>query len=894
MPLLPRIRSFHRNWFRRRQVEQELDAELEACLEQLIDEKIAAGMSRSEAARAARVELGGVEPVKRQVREARAGAFLETIWQDLRYGARGLRRSPGFTIVAAITLALGIGANSAIFSLVNALLLRPLPASAPEELVAVYTSDHSGPLYGSSSYLDYVDFRDRNQLLAGLVAYRPTPFNLSADAADGHSERVFGEVVSGNYFSVLGVVPAPGRGFLPSEDRVAGARAVAVVSHGLWQRRFGGDPGVIGSEVRLNGHPFTIVGVAPEGFTGLIRGLGADLWVPMMMHAQAVPGSDDLTQRGSRALFVIGRLAPGATIEQARARFGAIAADLHAGFRDLWTDVRGEPRAITVVPESGARVFPQAREPVVIFMALLMTVVGLVLLIACASVANLLLARASARRREMAVRSALGAGRARLVRQLLTESLLLGLLGGAGGLLLALWGTQLLMAFEPPVPVPVALDLDIDWRVIGFTTALALATSMLVGLAPALAASRPDLASALRDDAGAGGSHGGRFRRSLVVAQVTLSLVLLVGAGLFLRSLQSAAAIPLGFDPSGVLTMSVDLQLQGFGEAREREFQRALLERVRALPGVTAASLAVELPLGLMGGTRRGITIDGYAAQAGEDTEVSTTTVAPGYFEAMRIPLLRGRTFDDRDAPGAPGAVIVNQAFARRYWPGQDPLGKTIRMGDGALAVVGLVADGKYVTLGEEPRPFFYLPLLQDHASSATLIARAGDPVAALASVREVVRGLDRDLPVHDVKTLTDHLSLSLLPARLAAAVLGVIGLVALGLAGLGLYGVITYSVAQRTREIGLRVALGARRRDVVRLIVGQGMKLTAIGLLLGLVLAGAAARALSSLLYGVSPGDPATFAGVTALLAGVALLACYLPARRAARVEPMTALRHE
>jgi predicted permease len=907
MPLLARAQSLLRNWFRRGQVEQELDAELEACLEQLTEEKVATGMSPAEARRAARIELGGVEQVKRQVREVRAGALLETIWQDVRYGLRGLRRSPGFTAVVVTTLALGIGANGAIFSLANALLFRPLPVGQPDELVSIYTSDHSGPLHGGSSYPDYVDFRDRNDLLSGLVAYMATPLDLGDESLgpSGESERVFGEMVTGNYFSVLGVEPVLGRGFTQEEDRTP--HPVAVVSHGLWQRRFAGDPAVIGRSIRINGHRFTVVGVAPPRYPGLIRGLASDVWVPLTMHRQAMPGGMDLTSRGDRGLLVMGRLAPGATLEQARARFRAIAAALHESHREAWSNVFEKARVVTVEPESAARVFPAVREPVVIFIALLMSVVGLVLLIACANVASLLLARAAARRRELAIRVALGAARARLVRQLVTESLLLSALGGAAGLLLAMWGTDLLHAMVPPLPFPVALDLGLDWRVVGFTAGVSLATSLLFGLVPALAASRPDLVSALKDDAGGGsGWHRARLRKSFVAGQVALSLVLLIGSGLFLRSLRNASAIEVGFDPEDLVALSVDLSLQGYDEERGHAFHRQLIERVRALPGVTAASLAAELPLGFDGpmglsGTRRGITVEGYRAAEGEDTEVSTTTVGPDYFQTMKIPLVRGRGFSERDTRGSPGVVVVNQAFARRYWPGQEALGKRIQMGGGnnagapSLEVVGVVVDGKYATLGEEKRPFFYLPLYQDHSPRVTLVVRTeASPAAALAAARRAVRDLDRNLPIHAARTMSDHLAATLLPARMAAAVLGVFGLVALALAAMGLYGVVSFSVAQRTREIGMRMALGARRRDVLDLVIRQGMQLTLIGIAIGLAIAGAMTRMLSGLLYGVSAGDPLVFTAIALLLAAVAGLACYLPARRAARVDPMLALRHE
>jgi len=817
------------------------------------------------------------------------------MWRDVRYGARMLANSPGFTLIVVLTLALGIGANGTIFSLVNALLLRPLPVDKPDQLTAVYTSDFSSGDYGGSSYPDYVDFRDRNDVLEGLVAYQPRPFSLSVNNV---TERAFGEVVSGNYFSVLGVKLALGRGFLPEEDRVPGTHPVVVISHQLWRGRYGGDPGVIGRSLTLNGHPFTIVGVAAENYSGLIRGIGETLWVPAMMTDQVSPGRRSLTSRGDRGWLLMGRLREGVTIGQARAAFRLIAEHLYRAWPREWANIRQESRAISLLPESEARVMPQFRLPLALFMALLMAVVGLVLLISCANVANLLLARAAGRRKEIAVRLSLGAGRGRLIRQLLTESLLLAAAGGAAGLLLAVWGADLLMAFKPPVEFPIAIDVSLDWRVFGFTLGASLVTGLLFGLAPALTASRPDLVAALKD--GAGGAGRGRLRGALVVAQVALSLLLLICSGLCLRSLRNAGAIDPGFDADDLLALSMDLGLQGYDEAAGRNFSRQLLERVRALPGVESASLAEYLPLG-MGGSRRGITIEGYTPRPGESTEVGSSAVAPGYVETLRIPLLRGRAFGAEDRPGAPGVVMVNEAFARRYWPGQDPIGKRIEMGinnsNGAprLTVVGVVKDGKYVTLGEEVTPFFYLNLAQRYEAAPTLVVRTrGNPFDDLAAVRREVGALDRHLPLYDVKTVRQHLGLALLPARLAGSALGVFGLMALVLAAAGIYGVMSCAVAQRTREIGIRMALGARVVDVLKLIVRQGMRLVVIGLVIGLLAAMALTRVMASLLYGVSATDPLTFTLIAALLTVVALLACWVPARRAAKVDPLVALRRE
>ncbi len=544
---------------------------------------------------------------------------------------------------------------------------------------------------------------------------------------------------------------------------------------------------------------------------------------------------------------------------------------------------------------------PDLRTPILIFMAMLMTVVGLVLLIACANVANLLLARATARRKEIAIRLSLGAGRGRLIRQLITESVLLSLLGGMVGLLIAVWGTGLLMAFKPPAPVPIEIDLGADWRVLGFTFGLSLLTGVLFGLAPALAASRPDLVASLKDEAG-GGISRGRLRGALVIAQVSLSLMLLICSGLFIRSLRNAGSVDPGFDADNLLVMSMDLRLQGYSETTGRNFSRQLLDRVRALPGVVSATMAEYLPLGL-DGARRGITIEGYTAQPGESTEINSSSVATGYFETLGIPLLRGRAFNEQDREGSPGVVMINEAFARRYWPGQEPIGKRIQTGaarSGAndspyLEVVGVVKDGKYVTLGEEATPFFYLNLAQRYQSSPTLIVRTrGNPLDYLAAAQSEVAALDKSLALYDVKTMRQHLGLALLPARLAGSVLGVFGLVALVMAAAGIYGVMAYSVAQRTREIGVRMALGASAGAVLRLVTRQGMKLTLVGMAIGLAASLALTRLMKSLLFGVSATDPVTFVVVALLLIAVALLACWIPARRAAKVDPMVALRCE
>jgi predicted permease len=820
---------------------------------------------------------------------------MEALLYDLRHAARVLAKSPGFTAVAVLSVALGIGANATIFSFLNAIFLRPLPVEDPGHVAFVFTSDFSGPLYGGSSYPDYLDFRTKTDAFAGLAAYTVAPMSL---AEGSRTDRVFGELVTANYFAVAGLQASRGRTFHPVEDERPDAAPAIVLGDGFWRRRFGGDAAVVGKAVTLNGHPFTVVGIAPPGFTGMMRGLAVDLWVPMTM-AGAIPSSDKLDSRGSRWLFLLGRLKPGMTAETAQAQLAVLAGQLQQAYPDNWTDVKKKRRVATVVPESQARFFPEARGAVLGFLALLLSVVGLVLLMACTNVASLMLARATARRREIAVRLSLGASRGRIVRQLLTESLVLSLLAAAIGIMAALWATDLFMALRPPVPLPVALDLHLDLRVLGFTLLLSLVTALIFGLAPALQASRAELLPALKDGSAAG-THGASNwspRRLLVAAQMAMSLVLLIGAGLFLQSLANAHRIDLGFERTNLLLLSLDLRLNGYDEARGQRLYEQLLERANALPGVRSASLATEVPLGL-GGRRRGITIEGYEAQSGEDLGVHTSTVGPDYFRTMGIPLVRGRDFTAADRAGAPGVVVVNEAFVRRYWPDQDAIGKRVTQGNrnGTPAqVVGVVKDGKYVTLGEDPTPFFYVPFLQRYESDATLHVRTtGDPRALAEAMRREVRALDPSLPVFDVKTMTDHLGISLLPARLAGMVMALFGVVALTLAAVGIYGVMAQTVRQRTRELGVRVALGARPRDLLSMILAQSMRVALAGLAIGLAAALGLSRLVTSLLYGISPVDPATFVTIPALLTAVAMLASYVPARWATKVDPMVALRHE
>ncbi len=816
---------------------------------------------------------------------------MGTLWQDLRYGARMLWKSPGFTTVAVVVLALGIGANSTIFSMINGLLLRPLSGvEAPERLVAVYTSDFSSGLYGSSSYPDYVSFRDGADAFDGLAAYEGAVASLTGN---DEPQRLNGEAVTGNYFKVLGVGAAAGRMFLPEDAAAAGGNPVVVISHHLWQRRFNSDASLVNRTIELDGRAHTIIGVAPERFRGLHLGSSPEFWLPM------TPPPDDPSERGSRGLMIVGRLKEGATAEAANAQLTAIAARLAADFPDTnrgTLERPDDPRPVTVVSES--RLAPRQRKVIAGVTGMLMLMVGLVLLIACANVANLLLARASARRREIAIRLALGSSRVRLVRQLLTESMCLALLGGLLGLLLTLWTSDFLPKFFPAEEAG-GLDLSVDWRVLGFTLGLSVLTGIVFGLAPALQASRQNLLSALKDDTGAPEVRGfGRFglRNALVVLQVALSLILLICAGLFMRSLRAAATTDPGFNAENVLLVPMERRGMKMGREEAELFYRRVQEQVSALPGVRSTALSYIVPVS-GGGMRTSVWIEGYQPRPNEDTELNTNIVTPNYFTTIGIPLVQGREFSASDTANAPGVVIVNEEFARRYFPGANALGKRVRTdSEGPYAeVVGVVKNAKYRGLREEPLPFFYTPHAQDAKPSMTLFVRTqSDPLAVLPSVRAELKSLDKNLTLYRIDTLSAHLSAALSSDRMIAVLLSVFGVAALLLAAVGLYGVMSYTVARRTHEIGVRMALGAQPGDIVRLVLWQGMVLLLAGGVAGLVASFALTRLMASLLFGVSATDPLTFIGITLLLAGVALLACYLPARRATKVDPMIALRYE
>ena len=890
--------------FRRRKYEEELEKELRFHLDLHISDLIAQGYSPEEARRQAHLTLGGPEQVKEMCRDARGTRWLRDLLQDLRYGVRVLAKRPGFTAVAALALALGIGVNTAILSAVNGFVLRPLPVEKPEELVATYWGRKTDrQVWGRISYANYEDLRQQNKSFSDLCAWSEASAGISSSESrnSGDTERaevVWGELVSSNYFDVMGVKPMLGRGFLPEEDRTPNTHPVVVLGHSLWQQRFKADEAVVGKTIYLNGQPFTVIGVMPESFLGSAFYLRKAFWAPAMMSQRFGRRAEWKTDRSYALFNLYGRLKPGLTMAQAETDLNLVAETLARIYPRENADTK-----IQLVTELDGR-FANVTKGIRYAGLLALFISGLVLLLACANVANLMLARAVTRTREIGIRLAIGASRGRIVRQLLTESILLALLGGVLGLAFAYWGSSLIEATRPPVPYPLNLDLAPDGYVLKWMLAISLLTGVIFGLAPALLASRTDLVTVIKGG-GAGQTRSRRrwnLRGVLVVAQVTISIIVLICAGLFIRSLGKAVKIDPGFQTENLVTMMINPSLLAYDDRETaRRFFPELLRRLEAQPSVRRAALVNEMPLQVGHMTRGPIVKEGEIDPPPNQGVISDCSlVTPNYFDTLRTPLVQGRDFTDRDTLDAPPVVIVNQEFARRFYGSeQNAMGKRFRFSQGTplMEIIGIAKDGRYRSLQEDPQPYMFLPVYQHPRSSMTLMVSAqsaGDLPAVVESVRREIAQLDARLPVVGVMMAEENLSLAYWGPRVAAGMASTFGVLALVLATMGLYSVMTYSVSQRTREIGIRMALGAQVRDVLRLIVSQGMRMVLIGIGLGLAGAFAMTRLLASLLLGVGTTDSVTFLGVTGLLIAVAILACYIPARRAARVDPLVVLRHE
>ena len=895
-----------RSWFVRfgglfgkQQRDRELDAEIESHIAMHVEDNVRAGMSPEEARRQALLKLGGLDQTKENYRDRRGLPWLESVLQDIRFGLRMFARTPALTAILVLTLALGIAANLYIFGIVNGVLLRPLPVRAPEQIV-VLAARHPGSQYLSLfSYPEFVDLQQQAGTFSDVMAYLVGTVGITADAK---TQQAFISYVSGNYFSGLGIHTALGRLILPSEGEQPGDEPPMVLGYSFWQKRFGGNPAVIGKQVKVNGKAAVIVGVVPKEFYGLYAITEMDAYLPVGA-ANAMEGvtGDPRADRAARYFRVDARLKPGVNVPQAQSSMDVIMGRLNREYPAV-----DEGMTVRVYPERDARPQPFGNNVIAIITTLFLGMGVLVMLLACFNVANILLVRATGRRREMAVRSALGAGRMRLIRQMLTEGSLLAVIGSIAGVLLDLWiGPHL---FDPSLMSPgspIRLDIGFDSRVLMYAITATVFTVIVTGSWPALDASRAHGASALREggrgDSAAQGQH--RLRHLLVIAQLSGSLVLLVVAGLFVRSLRQAERVYLGFDPSNILNVSMDAHEVGYDEARGAEFYRRVLEQIQSLPGVQNAAFAYSVPMG-NNNDGSAVAIEGHPTPAGQSPPfILFNCVTEDYFQAMRIALLRGRTFTRSDDASAKPVAIVNATMANRFWPNEDALGKrfTLKLVNKPAAqtveIVGIAANGKYSFIAEDPLPYLYLPFAQNYRSVHILQIRSSVRLESLiVETQRQIRSLAADAPISVVETMSHTLQSGngFLMFRMGASVAGAMGGIGLILAILGVYGVVSFSAAQRTREIGIRIALGARRSEILRLIFRQGLTLVGLGILAGVVTAWGATRAMSGLLLGVSPNDPLAYLGAISVLAIVALLACWIPAGRAMRVDPMVALRYE
>jgi predicted permease len=885
MKLLSSVRALLGFVFYRSRIEGEMEEELRSHLQIRADDLERQGLSRSEAGRRARVEFGGYERYKEECRDALGSRLLGEVIADARYGLRQFRRSPGFTAVAIITLALGIGANTAIFSAVNRILIRPLPFADSSQLVLLW---QRVPHFGTNAFTTPDFLTWQKQTVISIAATTVEGFNVGAGS---RPEHVPGSPVSGNFFSLLGVNPMLGRTFLADEDQPNGRRVV-ILSYGLWQRDFGSNPDVVGKTLLLNGEPFGVIGIMPRTFRNDIQP-DAELWIPL----ESDPNFTATRQnRGVHWLLVIGRLKPGVNLSQVRGAIVTVGENLGKAYPQ--TDAHLGVDLFPLVDYVVGSIRPT--------LLILFAAVGFVLLIACANIANMLLARATARARELAVRIALGAGRARLFRQLLTESVLVAFLGGVLGLFIAYWSLDLLRALNPG-NIPYLSEIGIDPKVLGFTLALCMGTGILFGVVPAYHASRTDLYKILMEGrlSSSSGSGQRHFRHLLVVSEVALALMLLVGAGLMFRSFRSLQETPLGFNPHQLLTMQITFDQPGHSEQETVSFYEQVLDRVKSLPGVESAAIARDLPL-VGANPSSPFNLASHPEESPEQRPIARyRAISSGYFHTLGIPLLKGRDFTDHDNQRSTGVVIINQAMAREFWPQQNPIGEQIEPAVGAsgwCTIIGIVGNDRKGGAEFPIYPTMYYPYLQVPAKDIRLIEGSMrmpirsplSPKALLAVVKQEVAAVNKETPIYDVRTMDEIVSDSMSGPELDTFLLGAFGLLALLMAVAGIYAVMSYSVAQRTHEIGIRVALGAKKSDVLQLVVGQGMTLALIGAGLGIVGALALTRFMSSLLYGVNPTDAATFAAAALILTGVAILACYIPARRATKVDPMVALRYE
>jgi predicted permease len=810
---------------------------------------------------------------------------MRVLIREFRHGLRALLKAPGFTIIAILTLALGIGANSTIFSWINSTLLNPIPGVAHTSQYVELTAGPAGD-DAPISYPDYVDLRDRNHSLSSLIVYTLWSVDITGSAKP---ERVWAMFSSANYFDALDVHPILGRGFLPVEGTKPGGAPVVVISNRLWQMHFGSDPSIIGKTIHINKRPYAVVGVTPAAFQGTQSGLRADMWIPVIM-AEQFHSDNILKDRSAHWLMTIGHLKAGVTREQAQSDVNILYGQIAKQFPDAHKDRESLILHPLWRAPFGANYYLRT------ILLLLIAISGVVLLLACANVANLLLVRGVGRRREIAIRLSVGATRWRLVRQLLVESLILGLSGGGVAMLLTTWSAGKLSDFVPPTEIPISMSVQTDRTVLLVTFVISLFTGLIFGILPALRASNLAPAAVLKEESGSasGGRSKARLSSILVVAQIAMSLLLLVCAGLFIRSFRLAEKFNPGFNPHNVLLDWYTLGGIGYDQKSGTELHREVFAKLQALPGVQSAALASWVPLGFTNSITT-VAVEGYVPRPHESMDMDFNCVSPNYLQAMQIPLVAGREFERSDTAKSQLVSIVNQEFARRYWPGEDALGKRLRVDGRWFAVVGLAHNSDTGHLNQKPKPLVYLPLFQTYDSHVAIHARvAGNPLAYAPAIEAAVHELDADLPLHDLMTLDSRIQLNTTDDRIGGVFVGVFGILALILAAVGVYGVLAYTTRQRTHELGIRTALGAEPRDVFGLVLRQGAILAVAGIVIGLGASFALTRALSSLLFGVSATDPLTFAAVAILLLLVALLACYLPARRAMRTDPLTALRYQ